>query len=71
MDIEKFKETKIKMIMKLRNISRAEAELFEATGEAPDNSHPIKSIATHRGCLISQSIADEEPLITAEEFFGL
>ena len=71
MDIEKFKETKIKMIMKLRNISRAEAELFEATGEAPDNSHPIKSIATRRGCLISQSIADEEPLITAEEFFGL
>lgn len=52
----RFEEAKIRMIMKLRNVSREEAE---------------RSISTRRtACAEAVGKSDDDILISAEEFFG-
>ena len=52
----RFEEAKIRMIMKLRNVSREEAE---------------KSISTRRtACSVAVGKEDDDFLIPADEFFG-
>ena len=52
----RFEEAKLRMVMKLRNVSRDEAET---------------SISTHRtACADIAGMQDDDLLIPAEEFFG-
>lgn len=52
----RFEEVKLRMVMKLRKVSREEAE---------------KSISTHRtACSVAVGKEDDDFLIPADEFFG-
>lgn len=71
---KRLEETKIKMIMRLRKVSRTEAERIVNSGDAPEegsqNSKEGKTEKPSGGFTTSDILDDGEQLMTAEEFFG-
>jgi len=69
-----FEETKVKMVMKLRGVSRVETERIVNSGEAPaDGSQgqtEEKSVRSSGNFRMPNIPDDDEQLISAEDFFG-
>ena len=69
-----FRETKIKMVMKLRNVSRAEAVRIINSGATPESSpqNPKEEKSIVTSCRLEEpDVLDHgERLMTAAEFFG-
>ena len=69
-----FEETKVKMVMKLRGVSRAEAELIvnsgEPTADGPRSQAEEKAVRSSGNFIMPNIPDDDEQLISAEDFFG-